>query len=225
MVEARKLELSLKRKKNPRRALLHYSRSREINRAAPKAFGVGSGFESQPTHLTIHSVNVDLSTFANLINAIAVTAGVIFAAVQIRHYRQQRRRDAMLELVRSFQSPPFARALHRVNSLPDGADRQKIQEVLGREGEDDVFLVGLTWESLGVLAFRREVTLDLMADFFSGAIVISWRKLHVFVEEDRRSLKRETVWEWFQWLAERMIEREKKSPPNPAHIAHRDGRS
>ena len=38
---------------------------------------------------------VDLSTFANLINAIAVTAGVIFAGVQIRHYRQRRRRDDM----------------------------------------------------------------------------------------------------------------------------------
>jgi ribosomal protein L18 len=41
---------------------------------------------------------MDLSTLANLINAFAVTAGVIFAAVQIRYYRQQRRREAMLEL-------------------------------------------------------------------------------------------------------------------------------
>jgi hypothetical protein len=167
---------------------------------------------------------MDLSTLANLINAIAVTAGVIFAAVQIRHYRQQRRRDAMLELVRSFQSASFASALRRVNTLPDGADLQRIRETLGPDGEHAVFLIGLTWESIGVLVFRREVTLDLVADFFSGAIVISWRKLHVFVEEDRRSLKRETVWEWFQWLAERMIEREKKLPPNPAHIAHRDWR-
>jgi hypothetical protein len=90
--------------------------------------------------------------------------------------------------------------------------------------DDDVFLVGLTWESLGVLAFGREITLDLMGDFFSGTIVILWRKLHVFVEEDRRSLKRETLWDWFQWLGERMIEREKKSPPNAAHNAHRDWR-
>lgn len=165
---------------------------------------------------------MDLSTFANLVNAVAVTAGVIFAAVQIHHYRQQQRRDAMLELVRSFQSPPFTRALHRVNSLPDAATRQQIRETLGPDGEDDVFLVGLTWESLGVLVFRHEITLDLIGDFFSGAISISWRKLQTFVEEDRRSLKRETVWEWFQWLAERMLEREQRLRPTPAHIAHRD---
>ena len=60
---------------------------------------------------------MDLSTLANLINAFAGTAGVTFAAVQIRYYRQQRRREAMLELVKSFQSPAFTSALRRVLSL------------------------------------------------------------------------------------------------------------
>jgi hypothetical protein len=168
---------------------------------------------------------VDLSTLANLVNTAAVTAGVIFAAVQIHHYRQRRQRDAMIELLRSFQSRDFTSALRRVNSLPDGADVRKIREVLGPDGADDVFMLGLTWESLGVLLFRREVTLDLMDDLFSGAILISWRKLRVFVEEDRRVTERNTVWEWFQWLAERMLEREKSVPPVPAHIAHRSWRS
>jgi len=164
---------------------------------------------------------VDLSTLANLVNAVAVTAGVIFAAVQIRHYRQQQRRDSMLELVRSFQNPAFASALRRINSLPDGASREQIREVLGPDGEDAVFLIGLTWESIGLLVFRREITFDLVADFFSGSVSVSWRKLHVYVQEDRRFVERETVWEWFQWLAEKMIEREKKAPPTPAHLVHR----
>src|SRR6266699_1536122 len=135
---------------------------------------------------------MDISTIANLINAIAVTAGVIFAAAQIRQYRQRRRRESMLELVRSFQSPAFTSALRRVLSLPDGADAAKIREVLGPDGEDAVYLVSLTWESLGVLVFRREVTLDLVDDFFSGPLVISWQKLKVYSEEWRRTLNRET---------------------------------
>src|SRR6266480_1840479 len=153
---------------------------------------------------------MDISTLANLINAIAVTAGVIFAAAQIRQYRQRRQRDAMLELVRSFQSPAFTAALRRVLSLPDG--------------EDAVYLVSLTWESLGVLVFRREVTRDLVDDFFSGPLVISWQKLKVYSEEWRRTLNRETGNEWFHWLAERMLEREKTSPPIPAYEAHRNWR-
>ena len=127
----------------------------------------------------------------------------------------------MLELVRSFQSPAFTSALRRVLSLPDGADAQKIREVLGPDGEDAVYLVALTWESLGVLVFRREVTLDLIDDLFSGPILLSWQKLRVYSEEWRRAQNRETGSEWFHWLAERMIEREKMAPPVPAYIAHR----
>jgi hypothetical protein len=167
---------------------------------------------------------MDLSTFANVVNAIAVTAGVIFAAAQIRYYRQRRRRDAMLELVRSFQSPAFTSALRRVLSLPDNADAQKVREVLGPDGEDAVYLVSLTWESLGVLVFRRELELDLVDDFFSGPILLSWQKLKVYSEEWRRTLNRETGSEWFHWLAERMMEREKVTPPVPAYIAHSDWR-
>jgi len=167
---------------------------------------------------------MDISTIANLINAFAVTTGVIFAAAQIRQYSQRRQRDAMLELVRSFQSPAFTAAYRRVLSLPDGADAAKIREVLGPDGEDAVYLVSLTWESLGFLVYRREVTLDLVDDFFSGPLVISWRKLKVYSEEWRRTLNRETGNEWFHWLAERMLEREKTSPPIPAYVAHRHWR-
>src|SRR4029077_9356821 len=101
---------------------------------------------------------------------------------------------------------------------------KKIREVLGPNGEDAVYLVSLTWESLGVLVFRHEVTLDLVDDFFSGPIVLSWQKLKVYSEEWRRTLNRETGNEWFHWLAERMMEREKLSPPAPAYVAHRTWR-
>ena len=167
---------------------------------------------------------MDLSTLANLINAFAVTAALIFAAVQISYYRRGIRREAMLELVRSFQSPAFTSALRRVLSLPDGADAQKIREVLGPDGEDAVYLVSLNWESLGILLFRREVTLDLVDDFFSGPILLSWQKLKVHSEECRRTLNRETFNEWFHWLAERMMERERLSPPVPVYIAYRTWR-
>jgi hypothetical protein len=160
----------------------------------------------------------------DVVNAVALTAGVLFGAFQIVELRRRQRRDAVLGLVRSFQSADFTAALGRINSLPDGADRAAIRKLLGPDGMDRVFLVGLTWESLGVLAFRREIDLDTIDDFFSGALVVTWRKLHVFVQEDRQSLGRETVWEWFQWLADRMREREQRATPVPAQIAHRDWR-
>ena len=167
---------------------------------------------------------MEIAVAADLINAAALILGIGIGVTQFRDYRKQRRREAMLELVRSFQSPEFARALNRINALPDGADRRTIHERLGPDGEDDVFLVGLTWESLGVLVYRGEITIDLIRAFYSGLILVTWRKLRVFVEEDRRFVERETVWEWYQWLAERMLEQEALTPVTPAHLAHR-GRS
>ncbi len=79
-----------------------------------------------------------------------------------------------------------------------------------------------TWETIGVLLFHGELSIDIIDDFFSGPILISWRKLLPYTKEVRRRYDRETWSEWFQWLAERMIEREEKSPAVPAYKAHCD---
>jgi hypothetical protein len=108
---------------------------------------------------------MDISTLANSINAIAVTAGVISAAAQISYYRRRRRRDAMLELVRSFQSPTFSKALRRVAELPDNASAEEIRKILGPEGEDLLVHLTATWETIGVLLFHGESpsTLSMMS--------------------------------------------------------------
>ena len=167
---------------------------------------------------------MDISTIANLINALAVTAGVIFAAAQIREFRRQRRRQSMYTLVQTFQSAEFAKALHRIMELPNNLDRASIRAAVGPEGEAAIYFVTTTWETIGVLVFQKELTLDLVDDFFSGPLILSWQKLKVYSDEWRSNLNRETGNEWFHWLAERMLEREKASPPVPAYIAHRNWR-
>ena len=119
--------------------------------------------------------------------------------------------------------PGFHERTSSGDVAPGWRKREKIREVLGPDGEDSVYLVSLTWESIGILLFRRELTLDLVDDFFSGPILLSWQKLKTYSEEFREKLNRDTGSEWFHWLAERMMERERSSPPVPAYIAHRDG--
>src|SRR5437879_13158745 len=131
-------------------------------------------------------------SISNLINAVAVTAGVIFAATQIRDYRRQRKRDSMLALVRSFQSPAFAKGLRRVIELPDDASAEKIREILGPEGEDLVVHVTATWETIGVLLSHGEVAIDIIDDFFSGPILMSRRNLLPYTMETRGHTRRAT---------------------------------
>ena len=128
----------------------------------------------------------------------------------------------MLELVRSFQSPTFSKALRRVVELPDNASAEEIRKILGSEGEDLLVHLTATWETIGVLLFHGEFTIEVIDDFFSGPILISWRKLLPYTIDLRQRYHRETWSEWFQWLAERMMERESKSPPVPAYIGHRN---
>jgi hypothetical protein len=73
-----------------------------------------------------------------------------------------------------------------------------------------------------VLIFRGEKRLDTADDAFSGPIVPSWERLSSFIAEFWTAVARNTGFEWFQWLAERMAEREARTLPVPAYLAHRD---
>lgn len=162
-----------------------------------------------------------LARLGEFLGGTAVIAGVAFAVIQIRHRREERQREVALELLHSFQTVEFAEALHLMDHLPAGLSREEVEDRLGDQF-GLIYALMTTWESIGILVFRREISLDLADDFFSGPIAMAWNKLEVFVTEDRKQGHRDTRWEWFQWLAERMMEREQAVPPVPAHIEHSD---
>ena len=45
------------------------------------------------------------------------------------------------------------------------------------------------------------------------------------IRQYQASRKRESAFEWFQWLAERLQERDAAAPLPPAYLAHRDWKS
>lgn len=155
------------------------------------------------------------------IQAVAVVLGVGFAVYETRRYRGQRNREAAMELLHAFQTPDFARALVLTYRLPDGLSKDELETRLG----EDLYLVyamTTTWESIGVLIHRGEVDIELVDDFFSGPIVVSWSKLQRYFFDERAETGRETIGEWFQWLAEQFAKREAKAAPVPAHVQFRD---
>jgi hypothetical protein len=165
-----------------------------------------------------------LETFFQMLEAVAVVFGVGFAVVQVRQHVRRQARESAMELLHSFQTPEFAKALTLVYRMPDGLTKAEVERRLG----DDfhlVYAMTTTWESLGVLVFRRELSLDLVDDFFSGPVRISWRKLQGYFREERAEQRRETIAEWFEWLADRLADRESRQAPVPAHIAHGNWRS
>ena len=172
-----------------------------------------------------YPLRLDAGLLLNLISTITLVLGAIFGVAQLRFYGARRQREAMLTLVASFQTPEFVHAMRVAldPAIPDGLSRSELEARVGAE-IDGVWLLLSTWESLGVMVCRRQVDLDLIDDFFSGVIGLSWLKFGRYVADIRGELRRDTYFEWFQWLAERLAERETQAPPIPGHLAERGWR-
>ncbi len=165
----------------------------------------------------------ELATVANLaeiIGAIIVIGGVGFAIIQIRIFSRQRLEAAAIEVIRSWQSPEFTRAFNTIQKLPDGISSAKLR-ALSPDCEVKAMILGNTFESFGVMVYRRIVPLALVDELLGGATVQMWQKLAVWVEETRKELSRESFYEWFQWLAERLQEQPGFNTLEGAHVKHR----
>lgn len=166
----------------------------------------------------------DLGTWANIaeiVGGATVIGGLLLVVFEVHRFRAARRRQEMLTLIRSYQTWEFVKALRVVSELPEDLDHEELE---GRPEEEKaaVWFLMTTWESIGVLVHRREVSLDLVEALYGGPVLSSWRKLGPAVEEGRGIAYPDTYWEWFQWLAERIEERESAASTEPAHLAHAD---
>ncbi len=157
----------------------------------------------------------------SLISASMFVISVIIGVIQLNLVKKQRAREAELLLVRSFQTMEFMRAQNLVLNLPDDLKKADILNMNPEEKNLIFYWLG-AWEALGIMVFKREISMSVMDDYFSGPIIISWKKLSTYVEQDRKDLNRETMHEWYQWLAEHMEEREANTPAKPAHITYKN---
>lgn len=153
-----------------------------------------------------------LGNLAEIIGVLVVIAGFLFGYLQIQQYSIQRRATAAIELARSLQNPPLARALRLIFTLPPGLDGAEIRE-RGSEFEDAAMLVSLTFESVGFMAHRHMVSLELVWEFMGGALLGSWERLEDWTHEIRDRSGDEKFNEWMQWLVEQCYRRYGREEP------------
>lgn len=163
---------------------------------------------------------MDLSIIIQIVSTIAMTLGIIFGILNLRNFQASRKREAAILMLNSFQTMEFVRGLIYIFDLRDDVSTEEMEN-LPEDKFMTIYLVLGTWERLGILVFRNEIAIDLVDDAFSGPIIQSWVKLRKFVEAFRTRVNRDTGFEWFQWLAERMMEREGHGSALPAYVAHK----
>ena len=146
-----------------------------------------------------------------------VAFGVLFAALQFRNDARQRREQVAIEIVHQMEVAG-ARG-DQIFALPVACDpaeiRQRGLEPLAQE-------ICIRWETLGLLVYRRVVSIDFVEELMGLGVVMMWLRLAPFVENQRRIIGSPAAFEWFQWLAERLAERAPDKKSVPAYIAHRD---
>ena len=164
---------------------------------------------------------MELPVVLQMISTIAIVGGVVFAGMQWRGARRQRTREAEVLLLHSFQSPDFMRAMRQVLALPEGLSKKEID---AQVDQDLLWYWFGAMESIGLLVHHRAIPLRLVDDTFGGPALISWNRLARYAHETRASLKRESMHEWFQWLAEHLTELERPGRV-AAHIRESDWKS
>jgi len=141
-----------------------------------------------------------LANIAEIFSAIIVVGGIIFAIIQMRQTRQQRREMAAIELFRSFGSPAFTDAYRKVLHYPDGLTAEQIKQKYP-DGEQLAMLICTTMENVGVMMYQRIVPSAVVSNLIGSSTVILWKKLEFWVNDLRTELDNPYAFEWFQWLA------------------------
>jgi hypothetical protein len=87
------------------------------------------------------------------------------------------------------------------------------------EFEEAAILVSFAFETMGLLVFRGITPFAIVEELTGGLAVGMWQKLERW-EREVRSEHRQPAWsEWFQWLAERLLESAARGNQRPAYEA------
>lgn len=149
---------------------------------------------------------MDLDTLANLADifgALTIVGGAAFAIFQLQQMRAQRRDASAIAFLDSVQDGEFARAYLRVLQLPDEISIAELRDRDSKFEEAAIFLA-TNFETVGLMVYRELVEFEIVRDLIGDAVVTIWRKLKRWTLEQRELQARETVFDWFEWLARQL---------------------
>lgn len=160
-----------------------------------------------------------LATALDVVVALAVVAGVIFALAELRHATRSRRDHAAVDIVRTVQTQEVRRAVARVLKLPNDADPAVIRA-------DPTLLeaalaVDSACEMWGSLVFEGVVDHHMLDRMVGGWVRGTWMRLRRWVEAERAENRNPNVGEWWQWLYERLEADPDPGKAQAAYVAYR----
>jgi hypothetical protein len=156
---------------------------------------------------------------AQILGMLTIVGGGAFAVVQLVEARGQRRDLVAVELMRSFYNPEFSHAVTIIRNLPDSISAPDLR-ARGDDCERAALLIGMMYETMGLLVFREIASFKLAQELTGGLIEVLWRKLGVWVAAVRIEQSHPRFAEWFEWLAIQFAKPHHIG--KPAYVQYRD---
>ena len=163
-----------------------------------------------------------LGTWANIADIVggaSIVTGLIVGWIQIRHLRRQQRDAIAINLAQTFYSPALAQAIGLLQPVPEGVSLAQLR-AMGERYEQAAVSVVNSFETMGLLAFKRIAPMDLVMDLAGGIVLTMCTKLHRVQFELREELQQPSWGEWFEWLGDQAAKL--KAESEPAHVKHKN---
>ena len=160
-----------------------------------------------------------LANIAEIVSTVTVVGGAVFALVQLREFRQQRKDAAAVQLARTFYDSEFAQAVLLLRNLPDDVPAAELRSH-GPEYEHAAIKVCTLYETVALLVFNDMMSFSMVRELTGGIAVVLWRKLRRWTAEIRAEQAQPSWAEWFQWLAEHLEAENESKEAQPAYVRH-----
>ncbi len=145
---------------------------------------------------------MSLETFANIaevIGMLTIVSGLLFGVFQLRAYRINQRNAVATSLASTFYNSEFSRAIILLQKLPDGASADEV--MTSPELEQAAVVVCTSFETMGLLVYRKIAQFDLVMDLAGGVSASMHRKLKNWIDAKREQQNQPSWAEWFEWMA------------------------
>ena len=157
---------------------------------------------------------MDVSTILTAVEATGILIGILIAVIQLRNLNETRQTELFMNLYETFRSREFQKQYAEIifqHTWKDFDDwLEKYGPVTNVEAFSSWISVPAYFEGIGVLLNRKTIDINMVDDMLSTQILLLWEKIEPITKEYRKSAKRPQLWEWFEYLYNKIKKREQQ---------------
>lgn len=142
----------------------------------------------------------DLTAISTIVATSGIIIGVIFTILELRHFRKTRETEIIMRIYDKFSSQEMVEAINKVGS----ARFENITDYHNKYGFNDIAVVAVLFEGLGVLLEKNLISIDLVNSLFGPSINTLWNPMKPVIYAMREGLKEPFFFSHFERMVNKL---------------------